>query len=357
MGLTGGWRDNEFGFSKFAVLFGTWFASSTLYALFALGIRGTQFFSPIPGLELMPAIATAFAFLLASRPFANAHGGVIYHMQMAMTLLVGWVLGRFSRPFFKRIHKMADENWKKLNFVRLIIASFAMFLGTFFAVFLVWLVVGDFAVFIPHSPGPFPGFSPPGFEPLLAFAAEAIFAGALGIVLTYFALVGGVNSETGAPDSSVYHNGLYVATFGVAASVAIGYNISGTCLDLAIWAAEHTMVGIVLGQTPFTAAPFANIGDYWWVYVFGNMLGWFIGVLVGYLLAGLRVRAYDELTPEEEQVLMEEEPAAGGGGFNKRIGAKRGNSTRVGAGQTPKARTAAEVDQLAIAGGLFASNQ
>lgn len=354
MGLTGGWRDNEAGFSKFIVLFGTWFASSTLYALFALGIRGTQFFSPIPGLELMPAVATAFAFLLASRPFVNAHGGVIYHMQLLMTLLVGWLLGRFSRPFFKRIHKMADENWKKLNLMRLIIATFAMFLGTFFAVFLVWLVVGDFAVFIPHSPGPFPGFLPPGFEPLLAFAAEVFFAGALGIVLTYFALIGGVNSKTGAPDSRMYHNGLYVATFGIAATVALGFNISGTCLDLLIWVAEHVMVGIVLGQTPFIDAPFGNTSEYWYVYVFGNMVGWFIGVLVGYLLAGLRVRAYDEPTPEEAQELMEEEQAASG--TQKRFTGKRSNA-RVGSGQMPKTRTPAEVDQLAIAGGLFARDQ
>lgn len=360
MGLSAGnaWRNNLTGRGEWFVLFGTWFFALFLYSLFALGIRGTQFNSPIPGLELMPAIVTGFAFLLASRPFVNATGGFVFWTHAFVTLIIGWaftrVFGGSKKGFPAKINTMADPNYLKLNWIRLIIATFAMFLGTFLAVVVIWLFTGDSVVFVPHSPGPFPGFFPPGFDPLIAFAFEAVAAGALGIILTFFALVGGVKrrmvwnpakgesgemEETFVADSSGYHSGLFIAAFGVAAAVALGFNITGTCLDVMIWTAEHLMVGIVLGQAPFTGGPFADVDEYWWVYAFGAMTGWAIGVLIGYFLAAISVGAWDEGEAPEEETDVEE----------MGLMARRLNARAVKAGapmDTPK-KVRRDVDSLA----------
>lgn len=314
MGLTGGWRDNVNGWGKGLVLFGWFFMSAFVYATFALGIRGVQFYSPIPGLEFAPMLVTGLGFLVASRVSLHATGGYVFHMHMVMTLIVGTLMNWFrSDAQNAKMYVRADPNWKKLDLGRMFIGTLGMLLGYFLAPLVIWFFVSDYAVFIPHSPGAFPGFFPTGFNPWVAFAAEGLATFVLGLLLTYYALTGfdpvessitttrldkmglAITDAKGVQRANkAYREGLRTTAIIIAALIGLLWNVSGGCFDPALWVMEHVMVGIVLGQTPFTAAPFDDTNEYWWAYIFSAMIFMFFGVLAGYMWAGVDVGMYDE---------------------------------------------------------------
>ena len=341
MGLNNkSYKGNIAGVGEFATLFVTWFLSTFFFTVLALGARAAQGINALPDLPVMPAIVIAAAFMVATHRNINVTGGFLYWSHMLATLIVGTIVRIVVRSSNTRskLYKHADRQWMNLDWSRALTATFAQILAFILGSAVIYSFAGSDIEFILHAPGPFPG--PGVVAPLQAFFMELLGAAALGWVLTFYALSGySPISEGGDGKNKEYKKGVKLAAYLLAGVIAISWNYSGGCFDAPLWVVEHFVVAVILGNPLF-----AGTIDFWWVYIFGNLSGWVIGVSLGYVS-----RSIDSTVDYEVMENAGERDAV------QLLKSRVGNRSNINgnSGRQAGKRTAADVDKLAIATGLF----
>ena len=334
-------KENAFGWSTGKVLAGTWFMSSFVLALFMLGVRATQAKSDLPGLEVVPALASGVGFALAARMFDSAHGGIVFSMQAVATLIVGSIARKLMPGSYPALKAKANDEFMQFEVQRLFLMLVMTIIGTSLASFLIWLFAGSDIINIVHTPGPFPGLNDDTQLAWGTFAFEVMATSIVGFVITYYALTGG--SEGVADDErKSYNHGLKIAAFTIAVLTAMGWNIGGASFDVVMWTIANIFAGLAPVQV-FGAnneGEFKGMGSYWWVYVLGSTLGWFVGIIIAYIVAGFAVSKTPAAKPEEKKALTENST------YEARIGAAHRNGGRLARGGTA-------MEELSVANGLF----
>lgn len=276
------------GFWALRIGFGSFF-SYLIFAFFALGSRGVHFLEPIPGLSIIPAIATAGGWWAASAWFLNITGGFVMFSHVFAAWFVAWIAWLFGRRStdtrIGKINANANTFFNALHIVSVLFwYGIGMIAGSYVAGLLVWAIIDNvFALqFMPHTPGPWPGFDD-SFNNA-ALAVELITGTILAGMITYFYL------------RNKAHKIPQAGAFIIGAATLLGFNISGPQLDIALfigaWLAACTPAG---APACFSAAePFLV------PYLVSDFLGPIIGVILGYIIHAFY--------PKVKTVLRERQP-------------------------------------------------
>lgn len=280
MGLTDSYRSTRpgtWGVWGVRVFAGSFFAS-LMYALVNVAIRGIQF-SIKDNSPLVPAFVAGTSFAVLSLMTATVFGGFLYWTQS----LALWVIGTiayFCRADHRylvngtvkreRLFASASKFVRNLDYVTMLWHSVACILGILSGALLAWGITDGFEAVHPnfdasvYAPGQF-GMPDPNVSGR-ALMTEVVGATFISAVVTYFMLIN-------KPILAAMAGGF--TTF---ISTLIAFNVSGGAFDAVYWVMHNTAVCIA------GTACFNDAGEFWWVYIGGDIGGAFIGVLLALIV-------------------------------------------------------------------------
>ena len=322
---------------------------------------------------ILVGVMKAIGFFAAASIFCKNTGGLVFHMQYVASYITFYVAENFN--LLKKWQKGTKCNmatsmfyvsagevinmWSAL--AMLAVNSVAMLVGYFLGTLLIGAAVQypdrESYQVLAQAPGVFPGFTannPPAtydfsvIENIIprAFVVEIICTALLGLYFTFVGLNitrrGEKGKITQEKQDSQHSKAVRGGALLVFATNVIAQNVSGSSFDLAHWVSSNFATSLLADEPLFDGGVYDNSESYWYVYVFGNLIGWVTGSVIAYIVFGFVFK---------EELKAGYEPVADAGGAD---GGE--NSNVVSEGRNRGRQTRARVNDILAGSDLFGNN-